>query len=177
MLIINVKLKIWKIENCVYSEERDFILHKSWVRKMKFSSMHVNNSKWLITCGDKLAFWTLEKVDLIEIYLHVHTFISSSSNVSTNDIFIFLYVSRRRSSVERVLCRNDDVVAQESRQVSRIGYHWKFLQEAKLDVRGKGNFCNNSHFVETLRKTLRVMEISQKLSQWTTPEYFTCWRI
>ncbi|ODN02648.1 Apoptotic protease-activating factor 1 [Orchesella cincta] len=57
----NGLITIWKGEGEMFYEETDLVLHKSWIRKMRFSPSHVSNSKWLITCGDKLVFWSLEK--------------------------------------------------------------------------------------------------------------------
>ncbi len=54
--------QIWDLHQDTFTEERNLILHKSRVRQILFSPFEGGDARWLISCGDRLAFWSLERV-------------------------------------------------------------------------------------------------------------------
>lgn len=53
------------------SKEMELVLHKSWVRHLQFSPQIIGNSHWLISCGDNLAFWNLDKVFITKVFFTI----------------------------------------------------------------------------------------------------------
>lgn len=58
----NGLIVIWSLSGSTYVEEQNLVLHKTSVRHLLFSPFEIGERRWLVSCGDRLAVWSLERV-------------------------------------------------------------------------------------------------------------------
>jgi len=58
----NGLITIWDLSASSHVEGQNLVLHKSHVRHLLFSPFEIGDRRWLVSCGDRLAVWSLEKV-------------------------------------------------------------------------------------------------------------------